>query len=235
MIRANNRYGRVGTLHFNRTATRLGFPVILEERFNDGETEFTSQLERIKKSSPDAIAIWGNAKESALILKQIRAIDLNQPIYASDRIVNPEFLSIAGISAEGIMTTCQYNPDSEDPKLQAFKANYIKRFNQEPDVFAAHAYDGMNIIIQSVQRAGLNRALIRDVLTDMKLTNGYKGVTGELVYDGTWNNIRPIFMATIINGKFKFSPAPKWRKEGIKFIKKRPEQNINSLSEYQNE
>lgn len=221
MIRANNRYGRVGTLHFNRTATRLGFPVIIEERFNDGETEFTNQLERIKKSSPDAIAIWGNAKETALIIKQIRAIDLNQPVYASDRVVNPEFLSIAGPLSEGIITTCQYNPDSDDPKLKAFKANYRKRFNQEPDVFAAHAYDGMNIIIQSVQRAGLNRALIRDVLTDMKLTNGYKGVTGELVYDGSWNNVRPIFMATVINGKFRFSPAPKWEKDD-KIYKKAP-------------
>ena len=76
MIRANNRYGRVGILHFNRTATRLGFPIVIEERFNDGETDFKTQLERIKKTSPDAIAIWGNAKESALILKQMREMGL---------------------------------------------------------------------------------------------------------------------------------------------------------------
>ena len=72
MIRANNRYGRVGTLHFNRTATRLGSPVILEERFSDGETDFTAQIASVKKANPDAIALWGNAKESALILKQVR-------------------------------------------------------------------------------------------------------------------------------------------------------------------
>ncbi len=112
VIRANNRYGRVGTLHFNRTATRMGVPILIEERFNDGETDFKSQLERIKKSSPDAIAIWGNAKESALILQQIRAMGLNQPVYTSDRVVSEEFLSIAGPLAEGIKTTCQYNPDS---------------------------------------------------------------------------------------------------------------------------
>ena len=74
----------------------LGIPFIIEERFNDGETDFKSQLERIKKTSPDAIVIWGNAKESALILQQIRAMGLNQPVYASDRMVNPEFLRIAG-------------------------------------------------------------------------------------------------------------------------------------------
>ncbi|NEW84519.1 MAG: amino acid ABC transporter substrate-binding protein, partial [Mariniphaga sp.] len=118
VIRANNRYGRVGIMHFNRSATRVGFPVIIEERFNDGETDFTSQLERIKKSTPDAITIWGNAKESALILKQIRAKGFKQPVYGSDRMINPEFLKIAGPSAEGVCTTCQYNPDANDPKLK---------------------------------------------------------------------------------------------------------------------
>ncbi|HUX94909.1 MAG TPA: ABC transporter substrate-binding protein [Bacteroidales bacterium] len=219
MIRANNRYGRVGTLHFNRTATRIGYPVIIEERFDDGETEFTSQLERIRKTNPDAIALWGNAKESGLILKQLRAMGFKQTVYASDRVVSKDFLDNAGTNAEGVVTTCQYNPDANDPKLKQFKVTYQKRYNMEPDVFAAHAYDGMNIIIRSIERAGLNRALIRDVMTDMKITNGYKGVTGEVVYDGSWNNIRPIFMATVKNGKFEFYPAPKWEKDDLIYKK----------------
>ena len=221
MIRANNRYGRVGTLHFNRSATRIGFPVIIEERFSDGETDFKTQLERIKKTDPDAIAMWGNAKESALILQQIRAMGMKQPVYASDRIVSPEFLKIAGQLAEGIVTTCQYNPDSGDPKLKAFQANYIKRFKHEPDVFAAHAYDGMNILIEAVRKAGLNRALIRDILTDMKTFNGYNGVTGKVVFDGTWNNVRPIYMAEVNNGKFGFSPAPPFKRDSTIYKKAR--------------
>ncbi len=122
--------------------------------------------------------------------------------------LSAEFLSIAGKSAEGIVTTCQYNPDANDPKLKAFKANYLKRFGQEPDVFAAHAYDGMNMIIEAIRKVGLNRVLIRDILTDMKTFQGYQGVTGKVIFDATWNNIRPIFMAEINNGKFIFSPAP---------------------------
>ena len=142
VIRANNRYGRVGIVHFNKTATRLGYPVVIEERFKDGETVFTEQLGRIKNAKPDAIVIWGNPKESALMLKDLRAMGMNQPVYCSDRIVNPEFLSIAGKLADGIVTTCQYNPTSNDPKMKAFKMNYKKRFGMEPDVFAVHAYDG---------------------------------------------------------------------------------------------
>jgi branched-chain amino acid transport system substrate-binding protein len=56
---------------------------------------------------------------------------MNQPVYGSDRMVNPEFLEAAGKYSEGIVTTCQYNPDADDPKLKAFKSAYIKRFGQE--------------------------------------------------------------------------------------------------------
>jgi len=219
VMRANNRYGRVGILHFNRSATRIGYPVIIEERFTDGETDFKVRLERIKKTSPDAIVLWGNAKESALILKQIRELGMEQPVYGSDRMVNPEFLEIAGPLAEGIVTTCQYNPDSDDPKLKAFKVAYLKRFGQEPDVFAAHAYDGTKILIEAIEKVGLNRALIRDVLTDLKTFQGYQGVTGKMVFDATWNNIRPIFIAEVHNGKFKFSPAPALEKSEVIYKK----------------
>jgi len=219
VMRANNRYGRVGTLHFNRTSTRIGYPIIIEERFGDGETDFSAQLARIKKTSPDAILIWGNAKESALILKQIRSMGMNQPIYASDRIVNNEFLSLAGTLAEDIVTTCQYNPDADNPRMKAFKASYLKRFGHDPDVFAAHAYDGMNIIIEAIRKAGLNRALIRDILTDLKTFQGYQGITGPVIFDGTWNNIRPIYMATVKNGKFEFSPAPKFEQGNVIYKK----------------
>jgi branched-chain amino acid transport system substrate-binding protein len=219
MMRANNRYGRVGTLHFNRSATRIGYPPIIEERFNDTETDFKTQLERIKKTSPDAILVWGNAKESGLIVKQIRELGMNQPIYGSDRMVNPEFIETAGKYAEGIVSTCQYNPESEDPKLKKFQAAYRKRFSQEPDVFAAHSYDAINMIIEAIQKVGLNRVLIRDILTDLKTFQGWKGVTGVVNFDATFNNIRPIFMAKVINNRFEFTPAPKFEKDNTIYKK----------------
>jgi ABC-type branched-subunit amino acid transport system substrate-binding protein len=208
VIRANNRYGRVGIKIFSETATRVGHPMIIEERFDDGETDFKTQLERILITSPDAILIWGNAKESGLILNQMREMGMKQPIYGSDRIVSPEFLKIAGNLAEGIVTTCQYNPNADSPKLKAFETNYYNRFGQEPDVFAAHAYDGMNLIIEAIRKAGLNRVLIRDLLTDLKTFQGYQGVTGKIVLDESWNDIGDIYMAEVRNSRFEFSLAP---------------------------
>ncbi|KPL12273.1 MAG: hypothetical protein AMS26_18355 [Bacteroides sp. SM23_62] len=133
---------------------------------------------------------------------------MQQPVYGCDRLVNPLFLEIAGEDAEGVVTTCQYNPTADIPELKAFQKNYYERFGMEPDVFAAHAYDGMNIIIKSIHIAGLNRALMRDVLTDLKTFQGYQGITGEIIFDPSWNDIGPIWMTEVRNGRFEFFPPP---------------------------
>lgn len=208
VFRTSGRYGRVGVKYFTETAVRVGHPIVVEERFDEGDADFKMQLERINKLSPDAILIWGNAKESALILRQIRKMGMKQAVYGSDRMVSAEFLKIAGKDAEGIVTTSPYNPVADIPKLKAFQTNYYKRFGLKPDVFAAHAYDGMNLIIEAIQKVGLNRVLIRDVLLDLKTFQGYQGVTGKIVLDASWNDIGNIFMAKVKNGKFKFSASP---------------------------
>jgi len=207
VLRANNRYGRVGIMEFRDAALRIGYPLVLEVRYNEGETTFDTQIERMKNSNPDAILLWGNANSMAMIVNQLREKGMDQPIYASDRSVNPDFLEIAGENAEGIVTTCQYNPKGDSPQLKAFQSNYKKRFGIEPDVFAAHAYDGMNLIIKSIYKVGLNKALIRDKLTDLKTFQGYEGITGPIILDASWNDIGPIFLAEIKEGDYHFSPA----------------------------
>jgi ABC-type branched-subunit amino acid transport system substrate-binding protein len=207
VLRANNRYGRVGVMEFSDAAVRIGYPIVIEMRYDEGETSFTTQLERIRNAKPDAVLLWGNALEMGLILNQMREMGMEYPVYTSDRAVNPQFLEIAGDNAEGVITTCQYNPKADNPDLKAFRKNYRERFGEEPDVFAAHAYDGMNLTIKAIEKVGLNRVLIRDVLTDMKTFQGYQGITGEIIFDASWNDVGAIWMAEIKNGDFHFSPA----------------------------
>ncbi len=204
VLRADNRYGRVGVMEFRDAALRIGYPLVLEVRFADGETSFNTQLERIRNSNPDAVLLWGNALEMGLILNEMREMGMDYPVFTSDRAVSPVFIETAGKNAEGIVTTCQYNPQADIPKLKAFQKKYKERFGQVPDVFATHAYDGMNITIDAIQRVGLNRVLIRDVLTDLKTYQGYQGITGDIIFDASWNDIGAVWMAELKNGEFEF-------------------------------
>ncbi len=214
VLRTNSRYGRVGTGEFKATSERMGYPVLFELRFTDGETDFRGQLENIKKSSADAVVLWGNPKELGMIVRQMKELGMEHPVFACDRLVDPKFIEYAGEeNIEGIVSTKQYKPDMNDPKYRDFHNAYVKRFEMEPDVFAAHAYDGMNIVIKSIEISGLNRAKIRDVMLDLETFQGYEGVTGTMYFDPSWNDIGEIFMVKIEEGEFVYFPRPKFKSE----------------------
>jgi ABC-type branched-subunit amino acid transport system substrate-binding protein len=206
LLRANNRYGRVGTGEFKDASRRMGYPVAVEVRFEDGHTDFTDQLNTIKKNNSDAVVLWGDAKELGLIVNQMREMGMNHPVYVCDRGVSPEFLEIAGENANGIISTCQYNPKSDNPKYHQFRKEYVERFKMEPDVFAVHSYDAMNITLDAIKKAGLNKALIRDLLTDMSTFQNYKGASGTIIFDASWNDVGQIYMTEIKENDFVFTP-----------------------------
>lgn len=205
VLRDNNRYGRTGIIEFRDAARRLGYPLLFELRYATGDTDFTAQLERIRQASAQAVVIWGNAEEAGLIVQQMRALGMQQAVLGADRLVSPEFLRVAGQAAEGVVVTYPYNPTRDDPRLQAFSRRYHQRFGEEPEAFAAHAYDGMTLLIQAIRTAGLNRARIRDALTAVQT---FRGVTGEIPFDATHNDVGPVWLAEVRHGKFHFFPSP---------------------------
>lgn len=202
-LRANGRYGRVGIKEFREAARRLGHPLLFELRYEFGDTDFSIQLERMKRARLDAVITWGNAKESALILKQMRQMGMKQLLLGSDRIVSDEFLQIAGSDAEGTVAAYPWDPTRDDPVFTAFKKRYEERFDEPPETYAAHAYDGVNMVIQAIEKAGLNRAKIRDALDEMK-TNVYYGVTGEIPLNDIYCDVGPVAIAIVQKGKFVF-------------------------------
>ncbi len=205
VLRANSRYGRVGIGEFRDAARRLGKPLLLELRYGSGDTDFATQLERIKNSSAQAVVLWGDAEEMAAIVKQMRALGMKHPVFGSDRLVSPEFLKAAGAASEGIVAAYPYDPARQDEKLKRFNEAYRARFGEEPEAQAAHAYDGMKLIIEAIGAAGLNRAGIRDWLTGIKR---HDGVTGEIILDPTWNDVGAVYLATVRDGKYQFMPSP---------------------------
>lgn len=206
VLRNNNRYGRTGIIEFKDAARRLGRPLLFELRYATGDTSFTEQLDRIRSSSAQAVVIWENSAEIAgRIVKQMRALGMQHAVFGADRLVSPEFVRVAGQAAEGVVATYPYDPTRDDSYLQSFKRRYYRRFNEEPEAFAAHAYDGMNILIQAIRTTGLNRVRIRDVLTSLK---SYNGVTGKIIFDPSHNDVGPVWLAEVRQGEFHYFLSP---------------------------
>jgi branched-chain amino acid transport system substrate-binding protein len=202
IIRASNRYGRFGVREIRDGSRRLGHPIILEMAYNLGIDDFSLQLERLKEANLDAIVHWGDAHEGAQILNQMRAIGMKQPYFACDRCLLDEFAEIAGENAEGVICTSPWNPENKSERYAQFCEAFRKRFGEEPETFAAHAYDGMNMLIWAVQVAGLNRAKIRDVLAYQ--TKAWKGATGDIILSACLDDVGDVYLAKRENDKWNY-------------------------------
>ena len=204
IIRASNRYGRFGVREVRDSSRRLGKPVPVEMAYAVGLEDFSLQIDRLKAANVEAVVHWGDAVEGAKILNQMRAAGMKQPYFACDRCLLDEFTQIAGANAEGVVCASPWNPQRTDQKLDAFRVAYRKRFNnEEPLTYAAHAYDGMNMLIWGIQVAGLNRAKIRDVIAYR--TKPWPGVTGDIPLSGCLDDAGDVFLAKRENGAWKFS------------------------------
>jgi len=202
IIRSSNRYGRFGVREIRDSCRRLNRPVVIEMAYKVGAQEFDMQLDRIAEYKPDVIFHWGNGDDAARVLNAIRARGWTQPFLSSDRAVCDEFLKIAGANAEGVICGYPWNPDRKDPKLDAFREAFKKRWGVEPDTYAAHAYDGMNMLIWAIQTAGLNRAKIRDVLAHRP--DPFPGVTGDIPLSAALDDAGEVFLARYENGRWKY-------------------------------
>jgi branched-chain amino acid transport system substrate-binding protein len=202
IIRASNRYGRFGIREINDGSRRLEHPIVLEMAYTLGTTDFSLQLERLKRENLDAVVHWGDAKDGAAILNQMRAMGMQQPYLACDRCVSEEFVEIAGAHAEGVVCGFPWDPTSADARLEQFRRDFRTRFGEEPETYAAHAYDGMNLLIWAIETAGLNRARIRDVLATR--TTPWKGVTGDIVFGACLDDIGDVYLARREGGKWVY-------------------------------
>lgn len=205
LLRVNERYGRFGVIKFRDAARRLGHPLIIEQKFAPGDTDFTRQLRVIQDSDVEGIVLWADSAPAGMILKQMRDLGMHQRVFGAARVVGADLFRIAGTAADGLEAVYPFDPTRDDPDWLAFQKRFTEKYDASVDLFSALGYDTMNILLDAVCRAGLNRGAIRDALYGL---DHYKGVTGEMIFDPNAKNIAPLFLATARSGKLTFHRYP---------------------------
>lgn len=198
VMRSNDKYGRMGVGEFIDAARRLGRPLPLEVRYKPGERDFEAQLQRIGKVGAEAVVLWSNAADAAAIVKAMRESGLDLPVYGTDRLSSDVFIEKAGSAAEGVIITSPLDPSSERPQWLEFRDRFRKRHDRTPSAFGAFTYDGTRILLQAIERGGLNRVRIRDELAAFE---SFEGCAGPMRFDATHNNLGMVHLLEVRHGK----------------------------------
>jgi len=194
-------YGNDGAKSFVEAARIVGHEPSLVVSFKRGANELAGQLQQVRDAAADGVVIWSNPIEAAAVLKAMRASGMSQQVVGSDRLASPLFLEKAGRAAEGVVVTSELSPSETDPKWRRFQNAYRRAFNDAPDSYACHAYDGMNMIIESIEKVGPDRKQVMNALREYGFKD-YQGVSGLFHFGHALNNIAPLALARVEGGRF---------------------------------
>lgn len=186
----NTSFGKSGLKELEELLPAAGIKLVAKEEYGPKDVSMESQLAKIKASGAKALICWGTPPGPGLVARQMKQLALSLPLICSQGVANQKFLETAGPAAEGTVVVAgrllvrDQLPESDPQKqtLLAFAEEYQKETRAAPDVFAGHAWDGVQLLVNALKQAGPDRARLRETLEQ---TQGFVGIDGVYNFSPT--------------------------------------------------
>ena len=178
-------YGQGVAEEFKKQAKASGMNVLGHEFTNDKASDFTAILTNLKSKKVEAVFLGGYAPQGGPMARQMKQLGLNAKLLGGDTICAAEMGKLGG-DAVGENVLCAQGGAILDKAASGpeFKAKYKKRFNQDPDVYAASFYDGMMMFADAMKKSGS----VDPVKVNAEIRKGsFKGVAGTYSFDEKGN------------------------------------------------
>ena len=177
---------------FSAEAKAKGVDVVTTQAFTkDAKTDFTVQLQKVKKAGADVVFLPIYYQEAALILSQAQSVGLDVTYFGCDGLDGLiDQLGDNEKLAEGVMLLTPFAADADNEDVQKFTAAYKEAYNNEtPNQFAADAYDAIYIIKAAIEKAGATPDMsvsdlceaLKQAMVEIEVT----GVTGTMTWDAS--------------------------------------------------
>jgi len=166
-------------------APKSGITVAHEESYGPRDSDMTPQLANIRnKAGVQAVVNTGFGQGPAIVTRNYRQLGIAMPLYQSHGVASKQFIDLAGATADGVRLPAAAllvadklaDNDPQKPIAVAYSHAYQQKTGQAVSTFGGHAYDGLMILVQAMQRAkGADKAKVRD---EIEKTKGYVGTGG---------------------------------------------------------
>jgi branched-chain amino acid transport system substrate-binding protein len=162
----------------------LGGKVLLEDKYTQGEQDFSAQLARLKAlpERPDVLFISSYMPDLGTIIRAIREVGIDTPIVGGDSYDDPGLFGALGerFGNEVYFVTHTWTGPEAGPEMQRFLELYQRHYGAKPDTaFVATGWDTIMLMARAVQLAGsTDGAAVARALED----NQFELLTGKLDY-----------------------------------------------------
>ncbi|MCC5846781.1 MAG: ABC transporter substrate-binding protein [Verrucomicrobia bacterium] len=206
IIYVNDSMGTSYRDNFVSTVNDLGAEIVTAQSFGPADTDFRSQIMRVRQANPDAVYLVGYGKSLSSIPIQLRESGVEATLLSVGTISQPDIMDAAGDAVEGTYYTTSefFTFAPETPELASFVEAYQAKFGQVPVFFEVFGYDSLRLILHAAEQGGLDSDDIRQALTEVKnlalaagkVTVGEDGdvqfpVVVKMIKDGQWAPAKP--------------------------------------------
>ena len=175
-------FGQGGMKVAAEVLKQLGVEAVGQEVYRAADKDMSAQLLSLKNKGAEAIVVFTYVAEPPIIFRQRRQLNLGIPLIGSSGSCLPAATNV--MTAQDMEGTYCFTDSllvgNPDPKVHAWAERYQKEFNFPPDVYGVAYYDGMFILKQAIEKAGLEPQAIRDAIA---ATKDYKGIGATFSFD----------------------------------------------------
>jgi len=200
-------------------APNWGITVAYEESYGPRDSDMTPQLTNIRnKASLQAVVNTGFGQGPAIVTRNYRQLGIDTPLYESHGVASKQYIELAGPAADGVRLPAAAllvaerlaDNDPQKPVVVAYSRAYQQRTGEAVSTFGGHAYDGLMILVQALQRAkGADRANVRDEIERTKGYIGTGGIVNMSAADHLGLDLSAFRMLEIKNGDWTLIPEAK--------------------------
>jgi ABC-type branched-subunit amino acid transport system substrate-binding protein len=177
----NNDWGLGLKNVFVENFKKTGGKVTDEIPYDEGKTDYRTELIRATKGHPPATVNLTYIKEGAVMFKQAYEMGIKTQWICGSAAKAPKLVELAGKAVEGIIGT--YPVFSQETKeVKAFRAAWKKKYGDEKiPIFGEYNYDMVFVTARAIEKGGYTSEGIRKAL--FEVAKGYRGVTGDKTFD----------------------------------------------------
>ena len=168
----------------NLALKKTSLQVLDRKNYPLGTKDLSAMLRGFKQLNPDAFIGITYPPDTILASKQAREIGFNPHFfYTSVGTAFELYRNVMQGGAEGVIGMGSWNAKTS-PQAKAYFDAHVARFHKEPDRWASgHAWAGLQILQQAVERVGLDRKALRDQIAK----NSFDTILGPVRFEGSEN------------------------------------------------
>jgi branched-chain amino acid transport system substrate-binding protein len=200
IIYIDDEYGKDNLKWFEKYFNEIGGKILAKESYVRGDTDFRTQLTKIKQTDPEAIFLISYGPTLVNILKQMKELGIETKKLSLINTEDTEIVKSAQDLTEGILYSSII--DSTESEVKAwFQQRYQEKFGAPPEAVAASSFDSFNVLYFAIRACNQDVECVKQTISQ---TKDYVGASGTVTLDQQRVGILNPAIKIVKDGKFVF-------------------------------